>query len=268
MEEAVVVSAVRSPVGRYGGMLRSVSASALVSHVIRAALERCRTMPDDVGEVIFGHVLTNGESPNVARLGWLEAGFPAEVPAYTVDRQCGSALQAIINAALLIQTGEHDVIVAGGVESESNAEFYSVDTRWGRRLGDSQLYDRITRSGRNVSCPTAFEVVPSMMHTSAKVANMYGITRREADEFALRSHQLALAAIDGNRFDDELVSIPIENGPEVSVDEGPRRDTSLESLARLPVLVEPIHTAGNSSSINDGAAACVLMSGTRAKREG
>lgn len=276
MAQAVVVSAVRTPVGRFGGALRDVKASTLASVAVRAAVERCGLDPGDVDEVIMGHVLANGENPNVARLAWLQAGFPVEVPAYTLDRQCGSGLQAIVNGALLIRSGQAEVVLAGGVESESNAEFYTVDGRWGRKLGNSQLYDRISRSAYTVSCPEVFPATPGatpgMMHTSEKLAEMYGITREAADGFALRSHQNAVAAIDGGKFRDEIVPVPV-NQPRraprlVDTDEGPRRDTSLETLAALPVLVGRIHTAGNSSTINDGAAACVLMSESRASRMG
>jgi len=271
VEPAVVVSAVRTPIGRFGGQFRDVRAAALGAVAIKAAIERAGVDPAEVDEVIFGHVLVNGESPNVARLAWLEAGLPETVPAYSVDRQCGSGLQAIINAALLIQTGNAQVVVAGGAESESQAEYYTVGARWGARLGDAPFYDRISRQGLTVSCPEAYPLTPSMMHSSENLVDRYGITREEADAFALRSQRNAAAAIQAGRFVDEIVPVPVpQKGGTVLVerDEHPRPETTAEALAKLPVLVGKVHTAGNSSGINDGAAACVLMSASRARRAG
>ncbi len=268
MEQAVIVSAARTPVGRYGGAFKGLKASTLLSYALRAAVERASIDPGAVDEVVVGHVLANGENPNVARLGWLEAGFPHAVPAYTVDRQCGSGLQAIVNGALLVQAGDAEIVVAGGTENESNAEFYVTDARWGYRLGDGVFYDRIARHGFKVSCPEACPPVEGMMHTSEKLADLYGISREEADAFALRSHRNAVAAVEAGKFRDEIVPVPVRQ-PKVGTvlvdtDEGPRKDTSPESLAKLPVLAGKIHTAGNSSSINDGAAAVVIMSERKA----
>jgi acetyl-CoA C-acetyltransferase len=272
VEAAVIVSAVRTPVGRFGGQFRDLRAATLGATAIRAALERVQVNPADVDEVVFGHVLGNGESPNVGRLAWLEAGLPMEVPAYSVDRQCGSGLQAIINAALLIQTGNADVVLAGGTESESQAEYYSVGARWGARLGETPFYDRISRQGMTVSCPEKLPPTPSMMHTSENLVTRYGITREQADTFSLRSQQHAARAIQEGRFDDELVpvAIPQRKGDPLMVDrdEHPRPETTAETLAKLPVLVGKIHTAGNASGINDGAAACVVMSEARARKLG
>ena len=272
MEAAVIVSAVRTPVGRFGGQFRDLRAATLGATAIRAALERSGVDPEEVDEVVLGHVLVNGESPNVARLAWLEAGLPITVPAYSVDRQCGSGLQALINAALLIQTGNARVVVAGGAESESQAEFYSVGARWGARLGDSPFYDRIVRQGLKVSCPEMFPETPGMMHTSENLADRYGITREQADAFSVRSQQNAAAAIQAGRFDEELVPVEVPQSKgepkRVDRDEHPRPDTTLEALAKLPVLVGKISTAGNASGINDGAAACVLMAESEARRRG
>ncbi|HEV2125437.1 MAG TPA: acetyl-CoA C-acyltransferase, partial [Chloroflexota bacterium] len=272
MEQAVVVSAARTPVGRYGGVFRDIKASTLLSYAVKAAVERANIDPGVVDEVVVGHVLANGENPNVARLGWLEAGFPIEVPAYTLDRQCGSGLQAIVNAGLLIQTGDAQVVVAGGVESESTAEYYVTNARWGYRLGDGQFYDRIARAGFKVSCPEAFPPVEGMMHTSEKLADRYQITREEADQLAVRSHQNAIAAIEAGKFRQEIVPVPVKQ-PKVGMvaidtDEGPRKETSPEALAKLPVLAGRIHTAGNASSINDGAAAVVVMTESKARELG
>lgn len=271
MREVVIVSAVRTPVGRFGGQFRDISAPELGAIAIRAAVERAGIGPGQVDEVVMGHVLVNGETPNLARLAWLQAGFPVEVPAYSVDRQCGSGLQAVITGALHIRNGDADIVVVGGAESESQAEFYVTGARWGYRLGSSEFHDRIQRHGLMVSCPEVFPAPPSMMHTSETLAERYGITREEADAFALRSHRNAVAAMEAGRFKDEIVPVPVrQRGQVVMVerDEHPRPDTSMESLAKLPVLVGKVHTAGNASGINDGAAACVLMSEARAARLG
>ncbi|MBI4493174.1 MAG: acetyl-CoA C-acyltransferase [Chloroflexi bacterium] len=272
MAEVVIVSAARTPVGRFGGQFRDLKASTLGAVAVRAAVERAGIDPGEVDEIVLGHVFVNGENPNVARLAWLEAGYPQEVPAYSVDRQCGSGLQAVINGALQIQTGNAEIVVAGGAECESQAEFYTVGVRWGQRLGNAVLHDRIMRHAVTVSCPEVFPKMEGMIHTSAKLAAHYGITRQEADAWALRSHQRACAAIEQGKFADEIVPVPVrQRGQTVLVerDEHPRPDTSLEVLARLPALVgDGIHTAGNASGINDAAAAVVLMSEAQARKRG
>ncbi|MBI3969286.1 MAG: acetyl-CoA C-acetyltransferase [Chloroflexi bacterium] len=273
MREVAIVSSVRTAVGRYGGGFRDLSPQALGEIVIREALKRANVRPEQVEEVIFGHVMVNGESPNVARLSALMADIPIEVPAYTLDRQCGSGLQAICNAALLIQTGEADVVVAGGTESMSNGEYYLTSAaRWGLRMGPATLHDRFPRAVETVSCPEKFGPIGGMIHTAENLAEKYEISREEADRFALGSHQKAIAAIEAGRFVEEIVPVAVpqpKGEPKiVDRDEHPRADTSLASLAKLrPVLGKTV-TAGNSSGMNDAAAAAVLMTPEKARELG
>ncbi len=272
MQDAVIVSAVRTPVGRFGGALRDVQAPELGAVAVREAVKRAQLEGGEIDEVIMGHVLVNGETPNVARLSALIAGLPVEVPAYTLDRQCSSGLQAIINAVMAIQTGNANIVVAGGVESESNAEYYVTGARWGLRMGSAEFKDRLKASGEMVSCPQRFGCIPGMMHTAENLIERYQISRQEQDEFALWSHQNAVAAINAGKFDEEMVpvEVPAARGERqtISRDEHPRADTSLEKLARLPALLGKTVTAGNSSGINDAAAACVVMEAGEARRRG
>src|SRR6266508_1978838 len=268
MPRVAIVSAARTPIGRYGGALKDVHEGDLTALVIGEAVSRAGVDPASIDEVIMGHVLVNGETPNVARLGSLKAGIPMEVPAYTLDRQCSSGLQAIVNGALLIQTGEADTVVAGGVESMSRSEYYTLDARWGARMGHMQLYDRFFRMVDTTSCPDACGPIAGMIGTAEKVAEEWGITRQEADEFALQSQQRAVAAIQAGKFDEEIVpvQVPGRRGEVtvVSQDEGPRADATLDGLAKLAPVQGGVVTAGNASTLNDAAAAVVLMSEEKA----
>ncbi|MBI4504682.1 MAG: acetyl-CoA C-acetyltransferase [Chloroflexi bacterium] len=274
LRDVVITGACRTPVGRYGGTLRDLPAQQLGELVIRETLRRSNVAPERVDEVIFGHVLVNGESPNVARLAALRADLPLEVPAYTIDRQCSSGLQAICNAALLVETGAAEIVVAGGVESMSTMEYYVVGARWGLRLGNTELYDRWTRGVETVSCPEKFGPIGGMIHTGENVAKKFGITREESDIFALRSHRNACDAIATCRFSDEIVpvALPQKRGDPVVFerDEHPRCDTTLEQLAKLPPLLGPgnLVTAGNAAGMNDAAAACVVTTPERARELG
>jgi acetyl-CoA C-acetyltransferase len=272
MTRVAIVSAVRTPIGRYGGALKDVHEADLAALAICEAVNRAGIDPDMIEEVIMGHCLVNGETPNVARLGALKAGLPTEIPAYTLDRQCSSGLQAIVNGAVLIKSGEADVVVAGGVESMSRCEHYTLDARWGSRLGSITLHDRFPRLVITTSCPDACGPIEGMIGTAEKVAEERGITRQEADEFALRSQRNATAAMQAGKFNDEIVpvSVPGRRGEVtvVSQDEGPRADASLEALAKLNPVQGGIVTAGNASTLNDAAAAVVLMSDTRARELG
>lgn len=272
MPKAVIVSAVRTPIGRYGGALRDVSAVDMTALVVREAIGRAAVDPTLVDEVIMGHVLVNGETPNVARLGWLTAGFPIEVPAYTLDRQCSSGLQAILNASMTIEAGQAEVVVAGGVESMSNGEYYVVGARWGLRMGSTQFLDRFDRQMITVSAPDACGPVSGMIGTAENIAKKHGITREMQDKFALRSQRAAIEAIEAGKFDEEIVpvSVPQKKGPPLQVrrDEHPRADATLESLGALRPIQGGTVTAGNASGMNDGAAACVLMSEERALAAG
>jgi acetyl-CoA C-acetyltransferase len=223
-----------------------------------------------VDEVVMGHTYVSGEAPNVARQALLLADLPVEVPGYGVERQCGSGLQAICDAGMQIQTGNAQIVVAGGVESMSNMEYYITGARWGTRMGDQVFRDRWDRTSENISTHKHGRV-PNMLHTAANVAAKLGITREEQDHFAFRSQQNCRTAIEAGKFDDEIVPLTLQakRGPEIfDRDEHPRPDTTLESLAGLKPVCGDTVTAGNSSGMNDGAAACVVMAGETARALG
>jgi acetyl-CoA C-acetyltransferase len=263
MDEVVIVSAARTAIGRFGGTLRDLQALDLAVAVLREAVQRAGIEPSQVDEVILGHVAVSGEEPNVSRQAALMADFPVEVTARGVERQCGSGLQAICDAVMQIQTGNSRIVVAGGVESMSNYEYYVTGARWGMRVGSQVFCDRWDRSSETCSS-YRFGVIPSMMHTAANMAEKLGISREEQDEFALRSQQNAAAAMNAGRFVEEIVpvAVPQKRGDALifDQDEHPRPETTRESLAKLKPLVGETITAGNSSGMNDGAAACVVMS--------
>lgn len=264
MEDIVIVSAVRTAIGRYGGTLRDVTAPELAAIVLKEAVKRAGLEPAQIDEVVMGHAHPNGEAPNVARQAVLLADFPVEIPAHGVERQCGSGLQAICDGMMQIQTGNARIVVAGGVESMSNLEYYVTGARWGIRMNSQMLWDRWERS-TEVMSTYRFGRVPGMIATAENVAKQCGITREAQDEFALRSQQMAAAAIEAGKFKDEIVpvEVPQKKGPPVVFDrdEHPRPETTLEGLAKLkPVFEGGSVTAGNASGMNDGAAACVLMS--------
>ena len=269
--EAVVCEALRTPVGRFGGALRSVPAARLGALVVGELVQRTGLSPQDIDDVILGQCYPNGEAPAIGRVAALDAGLPAEVSGMQVDRRCGSGLQAVLYGCMQIQTGAADLVIAGGAESMSQAEFYATDMRWGAPAGGVLLKDRLARS--RVTAGGALHPVPGgMLETAENLRRHYGIDRPEQDELALRSHQRALAAQARGAFDQELVAVPV-NGTAVEVDEHPRADTTLESLARLrPVLgasdPEATVTAGNSSGQNDGAAACIVTHPQRAAELG
>src|SRR5947207_3446239 len=269
--EAVICEAVRTPVGRFGGALRSVSAAALAALVIAELVQRAGLAPQHVDDVILGQCYPNGEAPAIGRVAALDAGLPVEVSGMQVDRRCGSELQAVFYACMQAQTGAADLILAGGVESMSQAEFYATDMRWGASGGGVLLKDRLARS--RVTAGGARHPVPGgMLETAENLRRQYGIARAEQDELSLRSHERAVAAQARGAFDEELVLVPV-NGSLVEADEHPRADTTLESLGRLrPVLgssdPQATVTAGNSSGQNDGAAACIVTHPRRAAELG
>lgn len=273
MEPVVIVSAVRTPVGTMGGALRDLSAVDLATAVLDAAVERVGVSKAMVDEVILGQAKQSTDAPNIARVASLTAGFPEEVPGYTVHRQCSSGLQAIIDAVWQIQAGYGDVIVAGGVESMSTAPYYLRAARYGYGAGNGELLDPNTESQPR-SQPERIYGSFTMGMTAENLAEQYHISREEQDEFALTSHVRAVAAIDAGRFADEIVpvSVPGRKGTStvVDTDEGPRRDTSLEKMAKLKAVFKQggTVTAGNSSSRNDGAAAVVVMSERKAHELG
>jgi len=292
MENVVIVSGVRTPIGSYGGSMRNIPVYRMASIVMNEAVKRARIDPAWVDDVIMGQAYQNGEAANAARMALLDAGWPDEIPGVTIDRRCCSGLDAIFFGVMKIQTGNADIIVAGGMDSMSQAELYipgeikwgiggKSDEKWGfmprghgaLSMWGIPLYDRIQRA-RVMSQPIErYGELNSMMTWAETAAKKEGITREEADEWALRSHQRAIAAIDSGKFAEEIVpiSIPQRKGDSLvfDTDETPRRDTNLEKLAKLrPVYPDGVCTAGNSSTENDGAAAVVLISEKKAKELG
>jgi 3-oxoadipyl-CoA thiolase len=274
MEEAIILSAVRTPIGRYAGILKDVRPDDLAALVIAEAVRRAQIDPASVEDVILGCANQAGEdNRNVARMALLLAGLPVHVAGQTVNRLCGSGLQAVNSAAQAIQTGAGDTFVAGGVESMTRAPFVmgKAESAFSRSVN---VYDT-TLGWRFINPRLAAMHYPySMGETAENVAERYGITREEQDRYALRSHQRAVAAQQEGRFDAEIVPVPLpqKKGESILVarDEHPRADTSLEKLAALkPAFREGgTVTAGNAAGINDGAAALVLMAASRARALG
>jgi acetyl-CoA C-acetyltransferase len=268
MRRAAIVSPIRTAVGKFQGSLAPMTAGELGAVILRALVQRTKIDPASVDDVIFAQGYGNGEAPCIARWSALAADFPIETPGYQLDRRCGSGLQAVIDAAMMVQTGAADVVLAGGVESMSNIEHYTTSVRWGARSGNQFLYDRLDR-GRERSQPEwRFGPISGMIETAENLAERYGITRDEADAYAVRSHQRAAAAQAAGRFDDEVVpvAVPQRRGDPVlvSADEGVRPDSTLEALAKLRTLMPGgTVTAGNASQQNDAAAACLVVAEDR-----
>ena len=264
MRGVAIVSPVRTAVGNFGGALRGVSAADLSSLVIKELVERSGIEPSRVDDVILGLGYPSGENPAIGRLAGLKAELPIEVPGYQLDRRCSSGLQAILNAAMLIQTENADAVIAGGVESMSNAEYYVNESRWGSRFGSLTMHDRLVRARETISPEERFGYISGMVETAENLAKQYEISREEQDEYALRSHQRAVAAVESGKFDQEIVGVPIpqRRGDPVDFnkDENPRADTSIEALGRLrPVMPNGTVTAGNASSQNDAASVCLVV---------
>jgi acetyl-CoA C-acetyltransferase len=270
-DEVVICEPLRTPIGRYGGALRDVPAAELGATVLRALLERTKLPPDAVSDVVVGHGFPSSEAPAIGRIIALDGGLPEHVTGMQIDRRCGSGLQAVLVAAMQVQTGASDVVVAGGAESMSNAVHYTTSMRWGASSGDQALHDSLTR-GRVTVGGRFHPVAGGMLETAENLRREHGITRVEQDELALMSHRRAVEAQAQGRFDDEIVpvAVPGRRGDVVvQVDENPRPDTTMEALQALrPVLLasdpEATVTAGNASAQNDGAALCVVTSRTRA----
>jgi acetyl-CoA C-acetyltransferase len=264
MRRAAIVSPLRTAVGVYGGSLRPVSVETLIATVIKALVARTGLDPLRIDDVVIAQSYANGEAPCIGRYAVLEADLPIEIPGYQIDRRCGGGLQAVLNAAMMVQSGAADVVLAGGVESMSNVEYYTTDMRWGKRAGSVTLHDRLQR-GRERSQPERrFGAISGMIETAENLAKEYAITREASDAYALRSHQRAAAAWQAGRFGDEVVavSVPQSKGePKVfAQDEGFRTDASLESMAKLrPMMKNGTVTAGNASQQNDAAAACLVV---------
>lgn len=264
MRRVAIVDPVRTPVGKFGGALAPLQAGDLGAVILRALVERTRIDPERIDDVVFAQGYANGEAPCVARWSLLAADLPISIPGYQLDRRCGSGLQAVIDAAMMVQTGAADVVIAGGVESMSNVEHYSTDLRSGARMGPTVMHDRLSR-GRVMSQPIArFGVISGMIETAENLAKDYSITREQADEYAVMSHQRATAAWAQNKFADELVPVSVakkRGEPELfAKDEGFRPDASMETLGALrPIEKGGIVTAGNASQQNDAAAACLVV---------
>ncbi|MGX1096415.1 acetyl-CoA C-acetyltransferase [Amorphus sp. MBR-141] len=268
MRRAAIVAPLRSPIGRFGGALRPVPVERLGATVTSAVLAATGLDPALVEDVVFAQSYANSETPCVGRWVALEMGLPIDVPGMQLDRRCGGGLQAIATAAMMVETGVCDVVLAGGVESMSNIEYYSTDARWGKRAGNFTMYDRLDR-GRERSQPEhRFGPISGMVETAENLATDFQISREAADAFAAGSQQKAAAAWDAGKFDDEVVPIvmPQKKGDPLVVDrdEGIRADTTPESLARLrPIMKDGIVTAGNASQQNDAAAACLVVAEDR-----
>ncbi len=264
MRRVAIVSPIRTAVGKFQGGLSSMTAGDLGAVILRALVERTKLDPERVDDVIFAQGYGNGEAPCIARWSLLAADFPISVPGYQLDRRCGSGLQAIIDAAMMIQTGAADVVIAGGVESMSNTEYYSLEMRNGARAGPVTMHDRLAR-GRVMSQPISrFGVISGMIETADNLARDYGITREQSDEYAVMSHQRATKAWAEGKFDDELVkvAVPQKKGDPVifEKDEGFRPDATMESLGKLRAIEKDgVVTAGNASQQNDAAAACLVV---------
>jgi acetyl-CoA C-acetyltransferase len=292
MKDVVVTAAVRTPIGAYCGSLREIPVEKLGAIVLSEAIKRSNVKPEQVDDVVCSQSYANGESPNLARLALLEAGWPVEIPGLTLDRRCCSGVQSVWSGTMEIQTDNAEIVVSSGAESMSRAEFYipgdylkwgvggRTDPKWGffpRQHGSLGLwgmpfYDRIQRGRPKHQPIERFGELNSMMTWAETAAKKESITRQEADHWAVRSHQKAIAAVDSGKFKEEIVAVPVPGkGGNVPFDkdETPRRDTSLEQLARLKaVYPDGICTAGNSSSENDGAAAVVLMTPEKASQIG
>jgi acetyl-CoA C-acetyltransferase len=286
LKEVVIVSGVRTPVGSYMGALKEVPAYDLAATVLDEAIRRVKIDPTKVDEVILGQAYQNGEYVNIARMALLKAGWPDSIPGVVMDRRCCTGLDVVCFAAMKVQSGNADIVVAGGVESMSTAEFYIPgDIKWGiggkkgmpRGHGDLSLwgipfYDRIQRA-RVMSQPEErYGILPSMMSWAETAAKEEGISREECDRWSLASHQKACAAVKAGKFKEEIIPIRVSRGKGdvvvVDQDEGPRPDTSLEKLSQLKPVLGGVCTAGNSSSENDGAAAVVVTSKEKAKELG
>ena len=269
MREVVIASAVRTAIGKFGGSLLPLSAPELGAIVIKEALKRANVPGEKVDEVIFGNVLQAGLGQNPARQASIKAGLPIEVPAFTVNKVCGSGLKCVELAAQSILAGDNDIVVAGGMESMSNAPFVtSGKARWGLRMGDSKLVDVMIKDG----LWDAFNNY-HMGITSENVAEKFGVTREDQDEVSARPQQRAIAAIKSGAFKDEIVPVTIKTKKGETVfdtDEFPREGTTTEILAKLrPAFKQGgTVTAGNASGLNDGAAALVIMSAEKAQELG
>lgn len=271
VSQAVICEPVRTPIGRYGGALRSLTAVDLGVAALRGLLARTGVATDAVEDVILGHCYPSMEAPAIGRVVALDAGLPVTVPGMQVDRRCGSGLQAVVQACLQVATGQNDLVVAGGAESMSNVVFHSTDMRWGGARGGVTVHDALTR-GRTTAGGRDYPVPGGMIETAENLRRQYGIGRDEQDELAVTSHRRAVAAQRDGRTAEQVVPVTV-GGQTVDTDEHPRADTSVESLSTLkPILAtrdpEATVTAGNASGQNDAASACIVTTAAKAAELG
>jgi acetyl-CoA C-acetyltransferase len=266
--EVVVLSGVRTAIGDYGGGLKDIPPSELAAKVVREAVGRAKVAPEDVGHVVFGHVIhTEPKDMYLSRVATINGGLPKETPALTLNRLCGSGLQAIVSAAQMIKLGDADITLAGGAESMSRGGYLNPTARWGARMGDNQIIDMMVGA-----LTDPFDTL-HMGITAENVAAKWEITRKQQDEMAVESNRRAINAIQNGYFKDQILPIEIKTRKGtvvVSADEHPRADASMDGLAKLKTVFKPDGsvTAGNASSINDGAAAVVLMERKAAEQKG
>ncbi|RAT97237.1 acetyl-CoA C-acetyltransferase [Brevibacillus sp. Leaf182] len=267
MEQVVIAAAGRTPIGTFGGVLKDVSARKLAETVIRGVMARSGLETSQIDEVILGNCIQRTDEPNIARVAALDAGLGKEVTGYTIQRQCASGMQAIASGASQILLGDSEIVLAGGVESMSNAPYVLKNARWGKRLTHGEMTDAM------------WELLTDPHHqilmgeTAERLVDRYGITREESDEIALRSQQNAIRAIDSGLFAEEIIGVPIKKRTEeiiVTEDEFPRRGVTLDSLAKLRPSFRDNGTVtpGNASGLNDGASAAVLMKEGKARELG
>ena len=262
---AVICEPVRTPIGRYGGVLKTLSVVDLAVAALNGLLDRTGVAPEEIDDVILGHCYPNPEAPALGRVVALDAGLPVSVCGMQVDRRCGSGLQAVINACLQVASGASDVVVAGGAESMSNVAFFSTDMRWGAGAGGVRVHDGLTR-GRVTAGGRHHPVPGGMLETAENLRRRYNISRAEQDELALQSHQRAVAAQKTGVLAEEVIPVTLggrAGETVIDTDEHPRADTTIDALAKLkPLMVQQdpdaTVTAGNASGQNDAAALCIV----------
>jgi acetyl-CoA C-acetyltransferase len=275
MADAVICDPVRTPIGRYGGMFKGLTAVELGVAALKGLLERTGIPPDAVSDVILGHCYPSMEAPAIGRVVALDAGLPVTVPGMQLDRRCGSGLQAVIQACMQVSTGQDELVVAGGAESMSNAVFHSTDMRWGGSRGGVKVHDALNR-GRTTAGGRDYPVPGGMIETAENLRRQYGIPRAEQDELAVTSHRRAVTAQKDGLLADQIIPVTVatRTGDDlVDTDEHPRADTSMESLSKLkPILgkqdPDATVTAGNASGQNDAASMCVVATAEKAAELG
>ena len=275
MVEAVICEPVRTPIGRYGGMFKTLTAVELGVVALRGLLDRTGVEPDAVEDVVLGHCYPSMEAPAIGRVVALDAGLPVTVPGMQLDRRCGSGLQAVIQACMQVTTGQNELVVAGGAESMSNAVFHSTDMRWGGARGGVTVHDALNR-GRTTAGGRDYPVPGGMIETAENLRRRSGIGRDEQDELAVASHARAVAAQQSGVLAEQIIPVAVSSRhgeTVIDTDEHPRADTTVESLAKLkPILVkqdpESTVTAGNASGQNDAASMCIVTTPVKAAELG